>query len=385
MVVGAGPTGLAAALGLARKGHFVTLFAPEGAPRDTRTAALLGPSVDLLDDLGVGATCRDQAAPLRAIRIIDASRRLVRAPEVEFLASEVGRESFGYNIPNLALTDALTAQIRETPRIEVVRTAGVAQIEPSDDTVVATIEEGACYSASLAVGADGRRSICRRSAGIAVAERRFDQAAIACAFSHGEDHRDVSTELHREAGPLTVIPLPGGRRSSVVWVGETTEVTRLMALDDTAFGAALERQLRGLLGRIHAVELRTSFPLGTLKAKRSAQHRIALVGEAAHVMPPIGAQGLNLGFRDVAALIRCVSEARDAGRDIGGDETLSNYAAARSRDVAQRMFAVDLLNSSLIAPLLPVQAARGLALAALGSVPPLRRMAMRFGLGAQSA
>ena len=171
-----------------------------------------------------------------------------------------------------------------------------------------------------------------------------------------------------------------GAASSLVWVERPGPAGRLASLDDEEFRAALETRLGGLLGPIGRVSPRTLFPLAGLTATVLGQNRVALLGEAAHVIPPIGAQGLNLGLRDAAALADCVAEARAGGGDIGAPQVLKAYDAARTGDVASRAWTVDLLNRSLITEFLPVHLARGLGLVALKTIGPLRRFLVREGL-----
>jgi 2-octaprenyl-6-methoxyphenol hydroxylase len=165
-----------------------------------------------------------------------------------------------------------------------------------------------------------------------------------------------------------------------VWVERPAVARRLAELDDTAFRDALEARLQGLLGPVEEVSARRLFPLSGLKADAAGQNRVALVGEAAHVLPPIGAQGLNLGLRDAAILADCIGDALKQGRDLGGPETLTAYTHARSLDIATRAWSIDVLNRSLISGFLPVQIMRGLGLHALKAIGPLRRLAIREGL-----
>ena len=382
-VVGAGPAGLSAALALATIGARTLCagppFSPDPARPDTRTTALLAGSVQLLRNTGVWSRCAAMAAPLEAIRIIDDRRAILRAPEVEFRAGELGLGTFGYNIPNAALVAAMIGQARRLENLKLVETAGVTRIEPAGASVRLTLDEGGGIDARLVAGADGRRSLCRRAAGIATRGWRYDQAAIACNFDHARPHENVSNEFHHEAGPFTTVPLPG-RASSLVWVERPAEVERLVALPDEAFIQAVEANLHGLLGHVTGLGPRAAFPLSGLTASPLAASRIALVGEAAHVIPPIGAQGLNLGFRDAATLAEGVASALAAGADPGGEEVLRAYDRARMSDVASRTFAVDLLNRSLLTEFLPVQLARGLGLHLLKSIAPLRQFVMRQGL-----
>jgi 2-octaprenyl-6-methoxyphenol hydroxylase len=222
--------------------------------------------------------------------------------------------------------------------------------------------------------------MCRTSAGIEVTERRYDQAAIATSFAHTLPHANVSNELHKEEGSVTTVPLPNPKHSSLIWVGPVPEIAGLMRLDEDAFGDALAERLGGLLGAISEIGPRAEFQVVGLSANRLAAHRTVLLGEAAHILPPIGAQGLNLGFRDAAALADCVAEALAQGRDPGGAELLDAYASARRLDVVTRTLGVDLLSRSLLTSLPPLQAARGIVLHGLKALPPFRRAVMRIGL-----
>jgi 2-octaprenyl-6-methoxyphenol hydroxylase len=382
-VVGTGPSGLVAALSLGKVGASVIALGPApqnpaSAQVETRTAALLASSVDLLKRLEVWAGLESEAAPLKAIRIIDASQSLLRAPDIEFKASELGLEAFGYNISNTALVAALYARAGDVlPR---VIEANVDAIAIDRSKVVLTLSDGAEVTARLLVGADGRRSICRKSAGISMNERHYDQAAIASRFRHGRPHQGVSTELHKENGSVTTVPFPDPHASSLIWVGPRSEIAQLMQLDAGRFEEELSARLGGLLGPISALGARAEFPVTGLSADTLAVNRTALVGEAAHILPPIGAQGLNLGFRDAAALADCVAIALRRDRDPGGDDVLASYRWARGLDILTRTFGVDFLSRSLLSSFLPLQAARGLVSHGLNALPPLRRLVMRLGL-----
>jgi 2-octaprenyl-6-methoxyphenol hydroxylase len=247
-----------------------------------------------------------------------------------------------------------------------------------------TLSEGAPMRARLVAGADGKRSICRESAKIAVTERRYDQAAIATSFRHTLPHGGVSTELHKEHGSVTTVPLPDPRASSLIWVGPLSEIVPLMQLDEARFEDTLGERLGGLLGSLSEVGVRAQFPVAGQSAGTVAQNRTALVGDAAHILPPIGAQGLNLGLRDAAALADCVADALRRGGDSGGEEALAAYRRARKLDVLTRTVGVDLLSRSLLTSLIPLQAARGIASHGLNALPPLRRIVMRLGLASPS-
>ena len=382
-VVGAGPAGLAAALALAHVGADVVLVGPappkpEGGPRDTRTAALLASSVDLLKRLGVWQAVAPSAAPLKAVRIVDASQSLFRSPEIAFEAAELGLEAFGHNIPNTVLVEALYARAKE--QVRTIVPASVSRVVFAEAKAVLVCDDGTEVAARLVAAADGRRSICREAAGIGTRAWRYDQSAIAASFRHALPHDGVSTELHREGGSVTTVPLPDPHASSLVWVGSNAEVARLMQLGDTDFAEALADRLGNALGQVSDPGPRAAFPVEGLSAETLGARRTALVGEAAHLLPPIGAQGLNLGLRDAAALADCAASARSHGEDPGGDAILAAYASARRIDVLSRTIGVDLLNRSLLTGFAPLQAARGAVLHGLAALPFLRRAVMRVGL-----
>ena len=383
IVVGAGPAGLATAIGLAARGVPTALVTGPERAADHRTTALLDGSVRILESFGVWSQVAGKAAPLRDMRIADATRRLVRAPEVTFRSSEIGLEAFGYNIENDALRNGLLAAALEHPGLAIHR-AAVTRVELSEDAPRVHLDDGRTLAARLLVGADGRNSIVRKAAGIGTRTRAYPQVAFTATVRHTRPHDDTSTEFHTETGPFTLVPLPGDR-SSIVCVVSDREAVRLLGLDDAALARELEARASSVLGRFEMEGGRGAFPLAAETAETVAGERVALVSEAAHIMPPIGAQGLNLGLRDAGALVEMVGDAFAAGTDVGAPELLSRYAAARARDISGRMRAVDLLNRSLLSDLVPIQGARGFGLYLLDRVGPLRRTLMRLGVGDKAA
>lgn len=376
LVAGSGPAGLIAALGFADAGFRVTLAGPEPAGTDSRTTALMNPALAVLDRLGVLETVRPQAAPLRMMRIVDATRRLIRSPTVTFHASEVGEEQFGLNMPNAVLVPALADAVRARPGIDWRRTMVVAW-ELRADTAVATLADGGAISASLAVAADGRLSPAREAAGISARVHAYPQSALVLNFSHRSDHGFISTEFHTETGPFTQVPLPGGYRSSLVWVVKPETAEELAALDSAALSARIEDRMQSMLGRVTVETGRQVYPLSSASSLRFAANRVALVGEAAHVFPPIGAQGLNLGIRDIDDLLGVALENHT---DPGSPKALAAYDFKRRPDILARSGAVNLLNRSLLSDMLPAQLARGAGLGVLGAFSPLRAFFMREGL-----
>jgi len=377
-VVGGGPAGLASAIALAQTGVNTVLIARRTPYADNRTTALLGGSVDFLQSLDVWQRCADESAPLRVMRLVDDTRRLIRSPEVKFSSDEIGMEAFGSNIENRLLMVAMEARAAELPNL--VRVDDEAQtVTAGDDAVTITTKQGQAIAAALAVGADGRQSLCREAAGIGVKQRELGQSALTLNISHARPHENCSTEFHNESGPCVFVPLPGNR-SSVVWVLKPADAARLKALDDEQLALELEKQSHSIFGKLTVAPGRHVFPLVIETPNCIAAKRIALVGEAAHVLPPIGAQGLNMGLRDAADLAEIVSNALSLGEDPGSDTVLQRYASERRADVFSRTFAVDMANRTLLSDFLPLQSLRAAGMSLLQNVGPIRRFAMREGL-----
>jgi 2-octaprenyl-6-methoxyphenol hydroxylase len=383
IVVGGGPAGLTAAVALAEAG-ITTLLAGRGpAAGDNRTTALLASSVTALETLGVWPLCQDKSAPLRTLRIVDDTGRLWRAPEVRFEADEIGLDAFGWNIENRVLVAALLERARTLPNLTIVEDEALGVTVAPEEVIVA-LKHGATLAAPLVIGADGRRSLCREAALIDVEERTYPQVALTICFRHTRPHREISTEFHTPTGQCTVVPLPGDR-SSLVWVLGPHDAEDKYELDDADLSFAIERAIHSILGKVTVEPGRGLFPLGVVTARSFARNRVALIGEAAHVVPPVGAQGLNLGLRDAATIAELAGEAHRAGQDLGGEFVLARYEKMRRADVGSRTIAADLLNRSLLTDLLPVQGARGLGLYALDRIGPLRRAVMREGVAPRAA
>ncbi|WP_237151508.1 UbiH/UbiF family hydroxylase [Oryzibacter oryziterrae] len=380
-VVGAGPAGLTAAIALVDAGLSVALIAPETLAEDWRTTALLGASVDFLDRLGAWQLMSAHAAPLKTMRLIDGTRRLIRAPEVAFHASEVGRDAFGYNVPNTALTGGLAQEVARRGdslrRVPALMTA----IDLGERQATITTSRGETIKARLVVAADGRKSLVREAAGIKLKSWSYPQTALVLNLEHSGPHNDTSTEFHTETGPFTLVPLDR-RRSSLVCIEKPEVAERLSALDDAALATELERRSHSLLGRLKIASPRQCWPMSGFKAETLAGRRVVLIGEAAHGFPPIGAQGFNLSLRDIGDLADIAVRFRGRGDEIGGAEFIDRYQSSRQRDVASRVYGVDLLNRSLLSDLLPVQAVRAIGLEAARVLPPFRKLLMREGLGA---
>ncbi|GAB5376312.1 MAG: UbiH/UbiF family hydroxylase [Acuticoccus sp.] len=371
-VVGGGPTGAIAALAAADAGLRTALVAPM-PEHDPRTTALMMPAVQLLERLGVWSLVGAEAAPLAAIRIVDDTGHLPRAPEIAFDAGEIGLEAFGYNVPNNGLNAALATRLKAAgvERVEAMARKVVpgvpARIETAFETVVA----------DLVVGADGFHSLVRAEMGFGTRRWSYEQSALVTMLAHTRPHNDTSVEFHTAGGPFTLVPL-AGQRSSLVWVGRPDDTARRRGLADAALAREIERASHGVLGRITIDGPRGTFPLEGMVAKHFGEANVVLVGEAGHRFPPIGAQGLNLGLRDVATLAELFASAAAHG---GLRALAPVYDRRRRLDIGTRTVGVDLLNRSLLTGFAPVGALRALGVAAARNVGPLRRAMMRAGVG----
>jgi 2-octaprenyl-6-methoxyphenol hydroxylase len=377
-VIGAGPSGLTAALAFAQRGLDTLLLAPEVNHTDGRTTALLQESVAYLETLGVWGKLAPKAAPLRRMRLIDDTKRLIRAPEVTFDSAELELDAYGYNLLNTDLNTVLEQEADTQNGLTFVHRAAEAY-RFGDDSVTIEDTSGGTYQARLAVAADGRNSQLRKSAGIDVKRWGYPQVALVLNLAHDRPHGDVSTEFHTPTGPFTLVPLPG-RNSSLVCVETEEGADRLFKMQDAYLEQELEQRAHSILGKFRIASERQRYPLSGLAAKTLVGRRVALIGETAHVFPPIGAQGLNLSLRDVAALVRLIASAHDRGADIGSAAVLAAYERERRTDISSRTAAVDALNRSLLNGFLPIQLARSTGLYLADRIGPLRRFLMREGI-----
>jgi 2-octaprenyl-6-methoxyphenol hydroxylase len=383
LVIGGGLAGLSLTARLASMG--VGAVCIEAGPRptretaenDKRTTAVLMPGVETLRRAGVWEAIAADAQPMHGLRILDCGGAIPDAREsVLFGADEIGDGPFGWNVENGKGRLALADRIDALGNASLVTGTRIARWLVRRDGVIATLDDGRTVRARLLVGADGKRSFVRREAGLDARHWSFPQKIIACRVTHSGDHESVSTEMHHVGGPLTFAPLPGGA-SGVVWMNPNAEADRLIALDDAAFREELQHRSQGVVGRIETVANRAEWQAEITVAKALTAPRIALIAEAAHAFPPIGAQGFNTSLRDVETLAALV----EGTEDPGAASILATYGRRRMPDILARTAGVDLLNRSVLSSLRPVRDIRRAGLALLGRTPPLKHLAMRAGMG----
>lgn len=369
--------GLACAILLAEGGVSVAVAGPSPA-KDARTVALMQPSIRLIRNLGLWPHAFSATAqPLRKLTLVDDSGGYFAAPRLTFSADELGHDAFGWNIPleNLSTILRIQAERKGIAFLE----SKVASLETSDTGISLQLADARRIEANIVIAADGRGSIIREGAGIASVQWSYDQTAMAGSFAHSIPHDDTSTEYLGAHGPLTTVPLPG-QRSSLVWMDRPQRIANLMTLSEKDFAGEIQAAIHGEMGLISETGPRSAFPMRGLIASEFGGKRVMLVGEAAHSLPPIGAQGLNLSFCDAATAAETICEARQRGADFGSVETVRKYASLRRPDVMTRLAVIHGLNRSLLTDFLPAHVMRSASLAMAARLPPLRSFIMRQGL-----
>ncbi|MCM2293760.1 UbiH/UbiF family hydroxylase [Allorhizobium sp. BGMRC 0089] len=375
IIIGAGLAGSVAALALARRGRKVMLIAGDRKTDDRRTTALMDQSVRFLDRLGLWDGLKPKASALATMQIIDGTKRLLRAPPVAFRSSEIGLAAFGYNFTNADLLNAFSKAVDLEPNITVIHSNASAIVFSANDVAV-TLADDRQIEGELVVGADGRGSLTRQTAGVSLKTWSYPQSALVLNFAHELPHDNVSTEFHTETGPFTQVPL-SGKRSSLVWVVEPQEAKRLAELPLGALSQLIEERMQSLLGKVTVEPGVQYWPLSGMTATRYGKGRAVFIGEAAHAFPPIGAQGLNLSLRDIMTLEDLVGAEPD--RPLG-EEIGARFDRRRKVDVLSRTASVDLLNRSLLSAFLPVQMVRAAGLHVLSQFSPVRHFVMREGV-----
>jgi 2-octaprenyl-6-methoxyphenol hydroxylase len=391
LISGGGVAGLAAAAVFGAAGFRVIAVDPappvtgeDDAGADLRTTAFLQPSRALLDEAGLWARLAPHAAPLQVMRIVDAGGA---AEEVRFAAdfdaADISELPFGWNLPNWLLRREFAGRLAELSTVSFRPGLGTASVLTREGEAIVTLTDGSRIAARLLVAADGRASPVRQALGIGVRTMRYGQKALAFAVTHPIPHGNVSTEIHRSGGPFTLVPLPdraGLPASAIVWMERGEEALRLATLPVPAFEAEMTARSAHILGPLTLVTRRSVWPIISQIADRFSGERTALVAEAAHVVPPIGAQGLNMSLADIRTLRDLAME---APARLGDRAMLDAYARRRRPEVALRVTGIDALNRASMAGAPVLRDLRGQALRLLHGAAPVRRTLMRAGLGAR--
>ena len=388
VIAGGGVAGLTAAAAFGTAGFQVTIVDPtppvtthDAEGSDLRTTAFLQPAQQFLDAAGLWSRLAPFATPLQVMRIVDigTEAHVTR----DFNAADISEQPFGWNLPNWLLRREMVARLAELPNVDFRPGTGFARTLARSETALVTLSDSSQLSAKLVIGADGRDSAVRNGAGIDVKTMRYGQKAVTFAVTHDAPHDNVSTEVHRSGGPFTLVPLPdhdGKPCSAVVWMDKGAEITRLATLCETEFEAAANERSAYLYGPLKLTSRRSTWPIISQIAQSLTAPRTALVAEAAHVMPPIGAQGLNMSLKDLSCLLDL---AIAQPTQLGMPAMLDSYARARHPDIKLRVTGIDALNRASVAGNPMMQSLRSKGIEALYGIEPVRRTLMQMGLGAR--
>tara|TARA_R110002051_G_scaffold264959_3_gene324905 strand:- start:10839 stop:12041 length:1203 start_codon:yes stop_codon:yes gene_type:complete len=391
VISGGGVAGLTAASAFGTAGFRVLIVDPappvtssDAKGADLRTTAFLQPAKGLLDRAGLWDRLAPHAAALQIMRIVDASGPdgSIRTT-ADFNAADVSDQPFGWNLPNWLLRREMVTRLADLPNVAFKTGTGFGNMVARSAYALVQLSDGTAVRAKLVIGADGRASPVRHAAGIDVKTTRYGQKAITFAVTHDTPHGNISTEVHRAGGPFTLVPLPdlaGKPCSAVVWMQTGPVVQDLMALTDAAFSAAATDRSAGTYGPLTLASKRSIWPIISQCASALTAARTALIAEAAHVVPPIGAQGLNMSLADLDCLLDLAKTHAD---DLGGCAMLDAYQKARHGDIRLRVNGIDALNRASIAGNPLVQDMRVAGIKALYGATPIRRKLMALGLGAR--
>jgi 2-octaprenyl-6-methoxyphenol hydroxylase len=385
LIAGGGIAGLSAAARLATDGHSIALVDPAptsiGEGSDLRTTAFLQPAIATLEQAGCWHAMEDYAAPLRVMRIVDAGgRELAPRETADFTGHAAGHDLFGWNVPNRVARKVLLERLSELSNVDLRQGHSVTACTTRQSEALVRTSDGTQIRAALVIAADGRDSTLRKLSGIQMKRWAYGQQALVFAVTHPRPHDGISTEIHRTGGPLTLVPMPDENSmpcSSVVWMMPGPLAQERAALDDTALASVLTQETMQLYGRLEIMGDRAVWPIISQIATKVTSERLALIAEAAHVMPPIGAQGLNTSLADIELLAGLIKGAADPG----DPRLLNTYAARAMPHMLSRVAGVDVLNRAALAQAQPLRDLRRAGLAVLNRIAPLRDLAVRTGMG----
>jgi 2-octaprenyl-6-methoxyphenol hydroxylase len=386
LIAGGGLNGTALALALAQAGMAVALAEPlppvrqAGERFDGRAYALAISSQRLLAATGVWARLQGRVQPILGIRVSDGRAGQGASPlTLAFDHAEIEEGPMGFMVEDRHLRPALIAAVEDEPSITRLPVP-VTGHAPGPSGVTVTLGDGGTVAAAVLVACDGRTSPTAARAGIRRDGRGYDQASLVAAVAHERPHEGIAHQFFMPPGPLAILPLPGNR-SSIVWTEAASRAAAIQALDDDAYLDLLRPRFGDFLGDIRLDGARYSYPLALSVARSFVAPRLALVGDAAHVVHPVAGQGLNAGLKDVGALTEVLVDARRRGEDFGRPEVLDRYQRWRRFDTSLLAAATDgvvtlFSNDNPLARL-----GRDLGLAAVNAVPSLRRALIREAAG----
>lgn len=394
LISGGGIAGMIAAAAFGAAGFKTLMVDPtppvtvaDEASSDLRSTAFLRPARDLFKKIGIWDALAPHATPLEGLRIVDTvdgADGPVLRNERQFEGRETADEPFGWNFLNWHMRRELMRILPSIPQTEVRYGVGFKSMLTRTGSAIVTLTDGTdghVVEAKLVIAADGRESAVRAAAGIGVSTTRYGQKSLAFTALHDLPHGNLSTEIYRDGGPFTMVPLAdidGRPASAIVWMNKGPKAMALLNMDIAAFNAEMTDRSAGLYGNLELASQRGVFPIITQVADRLSAQRVAIIAEAAHVLPPIGAQGLNTSLNDLAELLTlCETN----GSDIGGAAMLDAYARTRHRDITARARIVDLFNRVVQSEDSLLQSVRLLGLKAVHDIKPVRMGVMRAGLG----
>ncbi|MGI9363823.1 MAG: ubiquinone biosynthesis hydroxylase [Rhizobiaceae bacterium] len=379
VIAGGGYVGLSTAVAIKASAPHLSVTAIDAAPKDAilndeRASAIAAAASRMLTQLGLWSDLESQAQPINQMIVTDSRTSDPVRPVFLTFGDADGQdnaEPFAHMLPNRALVMALRRKAQELG-VELVHEDTVDGFESGDPTIQVFLKSGRTIEARLLVAADGVKSKLRDLAGIKTVHWSYDQMGIVTTVAHERPHEGRAEEHFLPGGPFATLPLPGNR-SSLVWTEPTANAKRLMSADDFTFELELEKRFGHKLGEIELDGPRKAFPLGLTLARDYVKPRLALVGDAAHGIHPIAGQGLNLGFKDAAALAQVVVETDRLGLDIGSLTALERYERWRRFDTVQMGVVTDVLNRLFSNDIGPLRLLRTVGLGLVDRLPGLKR------------
>jgi 2-octaprenyl-6-methoxyphenol hydroxylase len=379
IIFGGGMIGLALASALDSSGLSAIVVDPaDPEPRGTaafdgRTSAVSSSSMRMLQTIGVAEMLAEPGCPIRRIAVAEG----LEPGSLHFDAED--DEPLGWMHENRHLRIALRARAESGKICWLLWKSHVREVDRGEHGVTVALDDGRKLSAPLLVAADGRNSATREQAGIRVARWKYPHQAIVSVLRHERPHEHVAYEIFYPTGPFALLPMVDdvrGHRSAIVWSVPQEDAAAWLLLDDKAFAAEAQAAMGGFLGEIAMLVPRSSYPLGFHHAAQITAQRLALAGDAAHAIHPIAGQGLNLGFRDVAALAEVLVEGARIGLDLGDPQLLGRYQRWRALDALSVAFATDSLTRIYGIPGRTASAVRRLGMGLVGRIAPLRNRLM---------